>query len=86
MTPVVNIADIILEECTIVSIKGNNPEDERVYSSNAKGISVPIAVMINENSASASEILAASVPGEQCRRYCRHAIFWQGNSSNYHEA
>ena len=58
---VVNIADIILEECTIVSIKGNNPEDERVYSSNAKGISVPIAVMINENSASASEILAASV-------------------------
>lgn len=58
---VVNIADIILEECTIVSIKGNNPENERVYSSNAKGISVPIAVMINENSASASEILAASV-------------------------
>lgn len=58
---VVNIADIILEECTIVSIRGNNPENERVYSSNAKGISVPIAVMINENSASASEILAASV-------------------------
>ncbi len=58
---VVNIADAILGECTIVSIKGNNPDDERVYTSNAKGISVPIAVMINENSASASEILAASV-------------------------
>lgn len=58
---VVDIADIILGECTIVSIKGNNPEDERVYTSNSKGISVPVAVMINENSASASEILAASV-------------------------
>ncbi len=58
---VVNIADAILGECTIVSIEGNNPEDKRIYTSNAKGISVPIAVIINENSASASEILAASV-------------------------
>ena len=57
---VVSIADTILGKCTIVTLKGNNDAGE-VFSGKGKGIDVPIAILVNENSASASEILAAAV-------------------------
>lgn len=57
---VVSIADTLLGECTIVTLKGNNTEQE-VFTGKGKGVDVPIAVLVNENSASASEILAAAV-------------------------
>lgn len=58
---VVSIADDILGECTIVSIKGKNDDEAEIYTSNKRGITVPLAVIVNEDSASASEILAAAV-------------------------
>lgn len=57
---VVSIADTLLGECTIVTVRSNGG-DEEVYTSNKKGVSVPVAIIVNENSASASEILAAAV-------------------------
>ena len=57
---VVSIADTLLGECTIVTVRSNGGEEE-VYTSNKKGVSVPVAIIVNENSASASEILAAAV-------------------------
>lgn len=57
---VVSIADTLLGECTIVTVRSNGDEEE-VYTSNKKGVSVPVAIIVNENSASASEILAAAV-------------------------
>ena len=58
---VVSIADTLLGEGTIVSVRGRTESEGEVYKSNAKGVKVPIAVIVNENSASASEILAAAV-------------------------
>ena len=57
----VSIADTLLGEGTIVSVRGRAESEGEVYKSNAKGVKVPIAVIVNENSASASEILAAAV-------------------------
>lgn len=61
LTDVVSIADTLLGECTIVSVRGRAEEEGQVYTSNRKGVNVPIAVIVNGNSASASEILAAAV-------------------------
>ena len=61
LTDVVSIADDILGEGVIVSVRGQMDAEGDVYRSNAKGIKVPLAIIVNENSASASEILAAAV-------------------------
>lgn len=61
---VVSIADTLLGECTIVTVRSNGGEEE-VYTSNKKGVSVPVAIIVNENSASASEILAAAVQDKE---------------------
>lgn len=60
LNDVVSIADTLLGECTIVTVRSNGGEEE-MYTSNKKGVSVPVAIIVNENSASASEILAAAV-------------------------
>jgi carboxyl-terminal processing protease len=63
----VEISDLFLNEGVIVSTKGRNHKDE-VYRAkpegtllSAPGREVPIAVLINKYSASASEILAAAL-------------------------
>jgi len=58
---VVSIADTLLDKGTIVSVQGRNDEEAEVYSARGSGVSVPLAIIVNENSASASEILAAAV-------------------------
>lgn len=57
---VVSIADALLPECVIVSVKGHS-EDTEIYRSDEDGLTVPVAILVNENSASASEILAAAI-------------------------
>ena len=56
----VEIADYLLGEGTIVYTKDNNG-DTQYYKSDEKKVDLPIAVLINENSASASEILTAAI-------------------------
>lgn len=56
----VDIADYLLGEGTIVYTKDNKGETQ-YYKSDADKVDLPIVVLINENSASASEILTASI-------------------------
>ena len=53
---VCNIADMIVPEGTITYMEYKNGKRE-TFKSDAKEINMPIAVLINENSASASEVL-----------------------------
>ncbi|MDO5323172.1 MAG: S41 family peptidase [Clostridia bacterium] len=60
LTDVVEIADLLLPEGTVVYVE--NRAGERItYSSDAEYWDVPLVVLINGMSASASEILAAAV-------------------------
>lgn len=59
---VVDIAEQLLGRgMRIVSISADDFADEEVYEAKGSPIGVPVAVLVNENSASASEILAAAV-------------------------
>ncbi len=56
----VDIADYLLGEGTIVYTK-DNQDKKQYYKSDKNKIDLPIVVLINENSASASEILTAAI-------------------------
>ena len=59
----VKVSDLFLEQGEIVSTRSRNEEDTVKYSASAGDISknLPIVVMINEGSASASEIVAGAL-------------------------
>ena len=57
---VVNISDYILAEGKILTIKGKESATV-VFSSEESCIDIPICVLINGNSASASEVLAGAL-------------------------
>lgn len=62
LTTVVNICDYLLPEGTIVSIKNKAGETEKEYTStDEKSLDMPMVVLTNEYSASASEILTAAL-------------------------
>lgn len=57
---VVNVADYLMPEGTIVSIRYKNEKD-KVYKSDASCVDIPIVVLTNEYTASASELLAGGL-------------------------
>ncbi len=59
----VNVADVFLPSGVIVSIKGKNADQEKVFRARNGGadVTVPLVVLINAGSASASEIVAGAL-------------------------
>ncbi len=59
---VVDVADRLLGRgMRIVSVGSEDSDDKDVYEAGGKAIGIPVAVLVNESSASASEILAAAI-------------------------
>ncbi len=61
MKSVAQMLDIILPEGPVISSTDKNGETKVVYSSDSAEISVPMAVLINKNTASAAELFAAAL-------------------------
>lgn len=64
---VVAICDRILPECTITTLEGKLVDPPQSFESTAEqSLEIPYAVLINENSASSSEIFASAVQDNKC--------------------
>ena len=57
---VVEVADYLLPEGTILTVKGKSGKPQ-VYTSDERSVDLPICVLTNGNSASASEVLAGAL-------------------------
>ena len=59
-TTVVDIADVLLPKANILTVKYKNGDEEK-YDSDEQCIDLPISIIINGSSASASEVLAGAL-------------------------
>ncbi len=75
----VKIADEILGEGLIVYTEGKNGNRLGEYFSDESKTSVPITVMVNENSASASEILAGAIQDYKAGKLVGAKTFGKGS-------
>ncbi len=58
---VIKIADMVMESGTIVSVRNEYETEGELYTARSGGINVPLAVIVNESTASASEIFAGAI-------------------------
>ncbi len=80
LTAAVDVANRFIESGVIVSTKGRNPLEDYTHQAQAPGTwRVPLVVLVDENSASASEIFAAAIKDHQRGRIVGHQSYGKGS-------
>lgn len=84
LSQAVEVADIFLSSGTIVSVKGRDPAESSIYSAHpgGEGIGFPLLVLINQGSASASEIVAGAIKDHQRGILLGTSTFGKGTVQN----
>jgi carboxyl-terminal processing protease len=76
----VELSDRFISQGVIVSTRGRNPLEDYVHRANDAGTwTVPLVVLIDENSASASEIFAAAIADHQRGVIVGHPSYGKGS-------
>jgi carboxyl-terminal processing protease len=76
----VEVADRFVNNGVIVSTRGRNPMEDYVHQANAASTwRVPLVVLIDENSASASEIFAAAIRDHKRGSIVGHQSYGKGS-------
>lgn len=76
---VVEIADMVLPDCTITTLSGKMIDPPKEYhSDDAKKLSIPYVVLVNEGSASASEVFSAAVQDNEAAKLIGTKTFGKG--------
>lgn len=76
---VVEIADRVLPKCTITTLSGKMVDPPREYRSDDKQkLEIPYVVLVNENSASASEVFSSAVQDNNAAKLIGTTTFGKG--------
>lgn len=76
---VVEIADRVLPECTITTLSGKMVDPPREYrSDNKQKLDIPYVVLVNGNSASASEVFSSAVQDNNAAKLIGTTTFGKG--------
>lgn len=85
LNSVTSIADMLLPRCTVVYTKDKNGEQQFIYESDADCTPLPIVLLINENSASASEVLAGALKDNNRAKLVGTKTFGKGSVQSIFE-